>query len=204
MIRSARTSAHRALVALAALAVVPVSLAMTAAPASAATLSVVDATGDLWTFDDDPKSDRFWKRAPERADGDLVRTTYAHSTRRVSVTSKFRALEPTGRLSWATRMRDQSGKKHVVTVETGPKHRAGRATLTDYRDNRIACDVRHLVDYDRKVVRISFPRRCIGDPRILEFTTMAMRVHGTMSLFIDNPHNTRPTSNAWTTGVRRG
>lgn len=204
MIRTTRTSVRRALVALTAVAVVPASLAVAAAPASAASLTLDDATGDMWTIDEDPGSDRLWKPAPERADSDIVRTTYTHGTRRVAVTAKLVALEPTGRLSFATRMRDESGKKHVVGIETGPKSREGRARLTDYRDNRIDCDVRHAVDYDRDVVRFSFPRRCIGDPRTLEFTTALARVHGMMSIFIDNPHNTRPNVNVWTAKVRQG
>ena len=204
MIRNARATSRRALASLAVLAVVPASLALTSAPASAASLKVVDATGDVKTFDEDPESDKLWMAAPEQRDGDVKHVVFAHSAKRVSINAKFVELEPTGRLAFATRMRDQSGKKHQVMLETTPRKPQGTVTLADYNsETPLPCTVKHAVNYDRNTVRISFPRRCIGDPRTLQFTAANYRiVH--RKFFMDNPHNTRPNVNVWTAKVRKG
>lgn len=204
MIRTARTVSRRALVAVATLAVVPASLALASAPASAASLKVVDATGDVKTFDEDPESDTFWKAAPEQRDGDVKNVVFTHAAKRVTITARFVELEPTGQFALAARLRDQNGKKHQLLVESTRRNRDGRAELAKYNsEETIACNVTHKIDFERNLVRVGFPRTCIGNPRTLEFTAANYR-QVNRKFFIDNPHNTRPNVNVWTAKVRQG
>ena len=204
MIRTARTTSRRALVAAVTLAAVPASLALAAAPASAASLEVVDATGDMKTFNQDPESDAFWVAAPEQSDGDVKSVVFAHAAKRVTITARFVELEPTGQFAFAARMRDQNGKKHQLLVESTPRNRDGKAELAKYNsEEKVACNVTHMIDFERNLVRVAFPRTCIGNPRTLEFTAANYR-QVNRSFFIDNPHNTRPSTNVWTAKVRQG
>lgn len=196
-----RTSVRRALVGLVAVAALPV---LAAAPAHAASLAVVDATGDVWTPNTDPDSDKMYEKVPEVREADFVRTTYAHTDRRVVVTAKFRELDKVGgMLYFATRMRDEDGKKHVVNVIARRSNRAGRVELTTYNDTKVDCDVTHRIYYGKDKIRIGFPRTCIDSPNKLEFTSAVWRVVGGRYLF-DNPHNEGPNPRGWTSAVRAG
>jgi hypothetical protein len=187
-------------VGLVAVAVVPAL----AVPAHAASTAVEDAVSDMWTLNQDPESDAAFVKAPGAREGDFVRTSYTHTERRVVVTAKFREIAKVGgRLYFSTRMRDQDGKKHIVNVIATRTNRAGRATLTTYGGERVACDVVHRIDYAKDRVRASFPRTCIDSPRRLEFTSALYRVVGG-TWYLDNPHNQRAMARGWTSAVRAG
>ena len=196
-----RTSVRRALVGLVVAAVTPV---LTAAPAHADSLSVVDATGDVWTPNMDQSSDKMYLKVPQVREADFVRTTYTHTDRRVMVTAKFRELDEVGgMLYFATRMRDQDGRKHVVNVIAGRKNRAGRAELTTYGDEAVDCEVTHRIYYGKDKIRVGFPRTCIDSPQRLEFTSAVLR-KATGRLLFDNPHHQGPNPRGWTSAVRAG
>ncbi|MGH3330220.1 MAG: hypothetical protein ACRDPJ_02845 [Nocardioidaceae bacterium] len=197
-----RPSIRRALVA--ALATVA-SLPLAAGAASAAEVTVTDTRGDMWVTNPDITSDGpAYVKAPRSTYGDFLRTTFAHTDKRVAVRAAFVELERTGgKYYFAMRMRDQDGKRHVVSVEATRNNRAGKALLETPGGREIDCPVARKIDYARNTVTVSFPRACINNPRWLQFTAANMRFAGGKG-YIDNPHDTKADPKAWTSRVRRG
>lgn len=61
-----------------------------------------------------------------------------------------------------------------------------------------------FVDYAQNTVRVSFPRRCLSNPRTLQFRAMSEFSRSLSSARVDNPYNQRETSRAWTQPLRAG
>jgi hypothetical protein len=198
-----RTALRRTLLALLTLP----ALAMTAGPAAAAELSVIDTRHDLRSLEmnEDDQQIR-WVKEPEVKHGDIGRVLYNHSERRVAMRTKYVDLERGKQVQFATRFRDENGKKAYIQVRANASNPAGRSTLRDYRtDEKIACAVNHKIDYAKNTLVVSFPRTCIGDPRRLEFTTItAVRYSG--KLLFDNALTDRFGFGGmgWSNPVRKG
>ena len=183
---------------------VPVAVIATlpfTAPALAADVTVSDGRGDMWVIQEgattaDP--------APQESVGDFVRTTFRHTATRVVVRSKFVDLTREGRLfrMWVD-MRDQAGRRVFAKVETTPRDRNGHTQMFGGRGRDIACNITHRVDYAQNTVRVSFPRRCLSNPRTLQFRAFSEFSRQNLGFArIDNPHNERATSRAWTRPLR--
>ena len=81
----------------------------------------------------------------------------------------------------------------------------GAAWLMTNRGRNIDCAVRHRVNYQRDTVRVGFPRRCLDNPRYLQFRAVREHVRRNWAYaYLDNPHNDRATNRAWTNRVHRG
>jgi hypothetical protein len=183
----------------AAIAILP----LTAAPVSAAQLTLNDARGDMWFIEEgstepDP--------APEARVGDFVRATFRHTDRRVKVRSKFVELRRTGRrFEMFVTMRDQDRRETIAMVRPSRQDRNGRTRLFTGRGQDIACNLRHRVNYARNTVRISFPRRCVDNPRWLRFqATSSQYGHSLRFAHVDDPNTATEPSLALTGRVRRG
>lgn len=172
------------------------------APAFAADVTVSDGRGDMWVIQEGATTA---DRAPRESVGDFVRTTFKHTTSRVVVRSKFVDLAREGRLfrMWVD-LRDQTGRKFLALVETTPRDRNGHTRLMPGNGGRdIVCNISHRVDYARNTVRVSFPRSCLSNPRTLQFRALSEFSRQNLSFArIDNPHNQRATSRAWTQPLR--
>lgn len=181
------------------------AVSLTAGAAAAASLTVDDGRGDVWKFNMDAESeDDLYVPAPGQKNGDVTRVVFRHTDKRVVMRSKFAELDAVGRsFGIAVRMRDQDGKKRLAYVETTRRDRAGSSALQTMRGKDIECNVKHKVNYDKNVVKLSFPRTCVGNPRYLQFTTvdyLAMR----SDFYLDNPHNAKAEPKGWTKRVRHG
>lgn len=199
MYDSTRAVLCLATAAAAAVAVLP----LTASPVSAAQLTLTDARGDMWFIEEgstepDP--------APAARVGDFVRATFRHTDRRVEVRSKFVELRRAGRrFQMFVTMRDQDRRETIAMVRTSRQDRNGRTRLFTGRGQDIACNVRHRVNYARNTVRISFPRRCVGNPRWLRFQATSSQYGDSLRFaYIDDPNTAAEPSLALTGRVRRG
>ncbi len=178
-------------------------LSLMAPPALAAHLHVNDARADMWSIEEgstDPDP------APRATVGDFLRTTFRHTNTRVVVRSKFVELVPTARRFqvWVE-MRDQDRRVTFALVATTPRDRDGRTLLMTGRGNDVACDIRHRVDHQQNTVRMSLPRRCLDSPRTLQFRAFSSYSARSLRFAkMDNPHNRRAFSRAWTQPVPRG
>jgi hypothetical protein len=144
--------------------------------------------------------------APEARIGDFVRTTFRHQDRVVVIRSAFVELKRTGkRFTVWVDMRDQDGAKTTAGVRASPGNRAGRTLLFTSQGEDIPCNVRHRVNYERNVVRLVIPRRCLGMPRWLQFRELS-EYSGRSLRFAraDDPGTSGPPSVAWTAHVRHG
>lgn len=146
------------------------------APAAADRLAVADRRGDVLKVEEGATSG-------EPAPGstfDVWRSTFAHTADRVAVRVRLDDLRPTGRrLQVWVNLRDGRGRTSHVGVEAVPGDRGGRAWLMGDRGQDRPCRVRHRIDYDRDVVRVSLPRSCLGSPRVLRFGLLTEHVRET-------------------------
>ncbi|HET6936989.1 MAG TPA: CPBP family intramembrane glutamic endopeptidase [Nocardioides sp.] len=183
----------------AAVAVLPVA----APSAVAAELTLNDASHDMWVIEEGSTQPA---PAPGATIGDFVRTTFRHGDRLVVIKSSFLELTRTGkRLTMWVEMRDQSGTRTTAAVRTSPGNRAGRTLLFTSHGQDIPCNVRHRVNYQRNVIRLVIPRRCLDTPRWLRFRELS-EYSGRSLRFadLDDPSTTGPPSPAWTAPVRHG
>ena len=199
MSRSIVNWLRRAAVCVAVVATLPVI----SSPALAAHVTVDDTRHDMWRVEEGGTQPA---PRPKAAIGDFVRASFKHSDARVRVTAKFVELARTGRrfALWVD-VRNEDGKKTIAGVITTRRDRGGRALLMTNRGRDIDCRVRHSIDYKQDTVRVSFPRRCIDNPRYLQFRAMSEHVRRNWAYaYLDNPHNNKAVSRSWTEKVRHG
>ena len=170
-----------------------------AAPALAGSLTVRDATGDMWVVEEGSNQPH---PAPHARIGDIERTTYHHTAHRVVVRTRFVELAPVGRrfTLWIGVL-DEDRQETTVGVRATRRDRDGHTILMDDHGRDIACDVRHRVRYDRDVVRVVVPRSCLGDPGRLRFSTLSEQWG--RRLFFANLDEGRPHGSRGCTGRHR-
>ena len=152
------------------------ALTLSAGPAAAERVTVVDRRGDVLKVEEGATSG---VPAPDST-FDVWRSTFAHTTDRVVVRVLFDDLRRTGkRLQVWVNLRDGRGRTSYVGVEAVPGQRTGSAWLMGGRGQARPCRVRHRIDYARDVVRVSLPRTCVGSPRALRFGLLTEHVRRT-------------------------
>jgi hypothetical protein len=135
----------------------------TAGAASAQSLTINDARGDVKAFDmdtDEPTA------TTGTVNGDALRTVLRHADRQVFVRVKFADLRRTGdgRADFV-RVVTNEGVRRDIWVSAGPGMWRGQAQMTRPNGRSVACKVAHRIDYDTNVTTVSFPRSCVSDPR---------------------------------------
>lgn len=144
----------------------------TAGTAAAESLTVRDARGDVQARDmetDEPTGQG------EVANGDIVRTVMRHSDRRISVRIKYVDLRKAGDgRGDVVRVVTNEGVRRDVTVFAAPGAWRGDAGMTRPNGNPVDCDVTHKINYDKNVTTLSFPRKCVSDPRWVQLGVGAM------------------------------
>lgn len=145
-----------------------------AAPAAAEDLTMRDARHDMVRVEEggtDPRP------APNATIGDVVRSTFEHTDRRIAVRSRLAGLDPTGR-RFTLWLEAQTGARRtwIIGVHATPAHRAGRTIFMDPRGRRPACALRHRVNYAADLLRVAVPTRCLHDPRVVRFRLLTEHV----------------------------
>ena len=105
--------------------------------------------------------------APERTDGDIVRSAVQHRPRKVIATMKFADLTNTGgpRLH-VVQVRTNEGANRSVFVETTPRSSRVTPTMITGRGRTVRCrGLDAKVDYAAKRVDVVIPRPCLSRPR---------------------------------------
>jgi hypothetical protein len=175
-----------------------------AASAHAATRSFVDGSGDVWTFGENPNTQK-----PNRRQGDILRTTFTHARHAIVVRNRFAELNREGQQIFVvTRLRTNIGLVRDVELHASRRpgtHRwRGKTTLHRRNDKIVPCAIAHRIDYAANLAVVRVPRTCLDNPR----TVQAKFLVGTlarMRLFADNPINHGPTENLhYIAPVRRG
>jgi hypothetical protein len=173
-------------------------------PAQAQTLAVGDARGDVTAFDDTMEQ-------PEAVDptvrnGDVVRTVFRHTGRRISVRAKFADLAKQGDVRQDfLQLRTDEGQQRFVMVLAGRGGWAGETMMFRGNGSDVSCRIRHHIDYADDVLTLSFPRRCAGSPRWVRVGFASMS--GTEEqMYVDDAQSRGPVGNELTMSprLRRG
>ena len=162
-----------------------------AAPASAQaqTVSDADTVGDMITFNDDDAV----VLAPERTRNDVSNTTLAHGARRVAIKVNYVDLKKrTGEFqSLHILMKTNEGARRHVALVAEPQLWSGATMMFRGNGASMRCAVRHAIDYDANVMRVSFPRRCASNPRWVKFR-IGVSAQGDDGYFADDALSDSP------------
>lgn len=99
-----------------------IALTLVGSNAQAATRSLVDGLGDVWTLAVPKPS-----RQPNHAQGDILRTTFTHAQRAVVIRTKFAELNREGQdILFFARLRTNTGLVRDIAVEASPQRATNR------------------------------------------------------------------------------
>jgi len=175
-----------------------------AATAQAASRTFVDGPGDVWTTVEGSGS----TRAPDRDQGDILRTTFTHAQHQVIVRTAFAELNREGRrILVYTRLRTDTGQVRELQLIANPNRWRGRTLFTTPR-GRAECPgrVSHSIDYAANVAVIRVPRTCLDNPRAVQARFGVATWNTPRRIFTDNPinHGNTQTLPPYTAPVRVG
>lgn len=160
-----------------------------AVAADAQNLTVRDARGDMVSLTESVDGATTQTPAPEVSNGDIVRSVFRHERRRISVRVKFADLERVDGLRMDVVQLVTNERLHRdVLVVAGPGMRRGDAQMSAPRRDVRCRGLRWRIDYDLNVVRVSFPRSCVSNPRWIKV--------GMGSALVTELSNPDPTSGA--------
>jgi hypothetical protein len=192
---------------LATLSACAVALALLSpATAHAETRTLFDARGDVWAMDT-PEAGQH-TQAPQRKQGDIVRTVFRHTNRAVVIRSTFAELNRVGFMSlMAVRLRTSTGQVHVVGLWAGPTRDTNhwRGELVRGNGTPMRCGT-HRIDYDANVAEVRIPRSCLASPRWVQGSMAVATMSLANDVFTDNPVNDGPSVHLpeFTTRIFRG
>jgi hypothetical protein len=164
-------------------------------PASAAgdaeSTSVVlrDGTGDAWTTPDGDEAD--YRLAPAIRNGDITVARLAHRARTVTVRIRYAELRRKPTWQFGSIVKTPGGD-WFTSVTATRRRPAGRMELWKPGGDRATCtSMSHRIDYDRNLVVLRLPRRCVDRPDWVRLVVESYWVDDRRSV-IDNPHNRKP------------
>ena len=162
------------------------------APANAETVSDADKAGDMVTVTFDEEGEDI-VAAPWRKRNDVTRTRLAHSARRIAVEVEYVDLaKKAGEIQVLDiAMKTNEGARRYLQVAAYAKHWSGETEMYDGQWRSLRCSVRHSIDYEADVVKVSFPRRCASNPRWVWFRVGSL-VESDKGLFADDALRDRP------------
>ena len=185
-------------------AVVAGLLTLSAGPAYAERSARSDGTADMWKINEGGTEP--WP-APDAVIGDVIRTTLRHTTHRVVVRVRYADLAPTGRRFrvWVD-VRDETGKVRLLGIDAPRRDRDGRVIFMTARGRDIDCPrIRHQIDYDRNITRLSVPRACLDTPRTVQFRVLTEHVRASWEFaWLDNGLAASMDDRSWTDRLGRG
>ena len=161
-----------------------------AAPATAQadTVSDADTVGDMITFNDNDAV----VLAPERTLNDVSSTTLAHAVRRVAIAVHYVELKRTGEFqSLHIGMKTNEGARRNVVLAAEPHMWSGATMMFRGNGASMRCAMRHTIDYEANVMRVSFPRRCASNPHWVRFHIQAS-AQGAGGYFADDALSDSP------------
>jgi len=159
------------------------------ATAQAQTVSDADTVGDMITFNQDDAV----VLAPERTVNDVSHTSMAHRARRVAIEVDYVDLKKrTGEFqSLHVFMKTNEGARRDVTLIAEPHLWSGATMMFRGNGASMRCAVRHVIDYEANVMRVSFPGRCASNPRWVKFRIQAS-AQGADGYFADDALSDSP------------
>lgn len=153
---------------------------------------LVDARGDVWAMDFESGENT---QVPQRQQGDIVRTVFAHHDDSVVIRTAFAQLNRFGQLSiLAIKLRTNTNVVRRIVLLAGPDQSTNRwrGALTRGGDGVPMRCATHSIDYAADVAVVRIPRACLGEPRWVQ-GSMAAGTRSRSAFFADNPQNDGPS-----------
>jgi hypothetical protein len=184
-----------------------VALVVPAGAASAATLSIGDATGDTFLGQYDEASDTTtYEPAGSQGNVDLEKVVVKHTAKAVVAKATYTDLARSGhQFMYALRLRTNEGVKRDVNVDTLFSGWKGNVTLSKANGSEVRCrGLSHAIDYAADTVTVSVPRRCLSAPRWVQAFTAAIGFSETGDFYIDHGHRADMVEKVtWSPRIRR-
>ncbi len=162
------------------------------ATAHAETVSDPDTVGDMVTFNDDDAV----VLVPERTLNDVSNTKLRHGARRVAVRVDYVDLKKKAGgeyQSLGILMVTNEKVRRYVSLDAWRGHWSGESQMYNGKYNEVRCAVRHSIDYEANIMKVSFPRRCASNPRWVKFRVWAQS-NGDDGYYGDDALRDRPTN----------
>ena len=176
---------------------------LAATPASAASVSLDDATGDVW------ETTTGFTAAGSVAGADVTGTVVRHLARKVVVTTQLDSLAPEdGQVGTTYRMRFNTGPAVLLTTDN---FRAARGETYLYNARTfapISCrGMTGEISYADDAIVTSAPRTCLGGPRWVEVSTRLdseVRDQGNTRYYLDSVGTDGHGAGGYTPRATRG
>jgi hypothetical protein len=156
------------------------------APAQAQTLTDPDAVGDMAEFSGESPVP-----APGRTLNDITSTRLSHGATRISLRVDYVDLQKVGEQYLYLGMVTNEGVRRELYVYASRGAWSGEVDMMNGRGREVRCAVRHSIDYDANVMKVSFPRRCASNPRWVKFRAGAL-VMTRNRFYLDDALRDRP------------
>lgn len=192
----------------AALAAVGLVLALPVS-ASAATVTIDDATGDTYvgTYDESTDTSTY-EPAGSQVNADLDDVVVKHTARVVRARARYVALNRSSdnAIMYMLRLRTNEGLKRDVLVETFMSGKRGSVMFGKPNGDDAKCSgLEHLIDYAADTITVTVPRRCLSGPRYVEAFTAAAAMSDQGDQYVDHGHMAEMKEKVvWSEKVRKG
>lgn len=104
--------------------------------------------------------------APNRVNGDIIRTVFRHKTNRVRIRIDFADLQRSFPVAVIfAGVATNEGVRRVAAIDIERPRWGGEAYMSNRNENRVRCAMHHSVNYRHNVVIIGFPRTCVSKPQ---------------------------------------
>ena len=163
-------------------------VAATPAASHAETVDDVDAVGDMIVYDGAPIP------VPDRTLNDVSNTRFTHGGRRVAIRVDYVDLKKKagGVGQWfLIHMITNEGVRRHLDLVASSGHWSGATQMYNRRYASVDCSVRHSIDYEANVTKLSFPRRCVSKPRWMVFRAHSL-VESEDGVYEDDALRNRP------------
>ena len=177
--------------------------------ASAASLTIDDATGDTYKARYDESTDTAtYEPAGSQVNVDLDRVRVKHTTRTVRATATYADLKRTSdnAIMYLLQVRTNEGLKRELMVDTFMSGKNGSVTFGKPNGDEVRCrGLNHVIDYAADTITVTVPRRCLSMPRYVEAFTLAAAISGEGEQYIDHGHmDAMKEKVVWSDKVRKG
>jgi hypothetical protein len=176
-------------------------------PGATAERDVRDGRRDVWSWTPSTSGKGRFVPAPGRVNVDLTSLTVRHRKRDVLVRARYADLRKEGgSYGLSVDFRTDAGvRRHASFVANSASHWLGRTSLLDQHRASAGCLRKHThVSYRRDGIWMTFPRKCFGYPRWVQFRALSFRTAPGGRLLVDNPHNEKPLAQRWSPRLGRG
>jgi hypothetical protein len=160
---------------------------VTPATAQAQTLVDRDAVADMIAFNGDDAV----VSVPDRKRNDVTRTRLVHGATRVAIRVGYVDLKKGGDVQAINITMATNEVRRNLQLVAYPRHWSGETEMYDGKWRDVGCrGVRHTIDYRANFMKVSFPRKCAGNPRWVKFRVVAFAQDD--GFFADDALSDRP------------